>query len=737
MSEQTDRDDVPDNGAENTDGADPVLASLLVLLQLHEVQASEEEVRRRTGLDEQFAFGDLVTAAEAFGFEGESHVLAADALLHLPAPFVVETRDHRCLVAARIDDDQVTCFDPVRAAEFRLTRREFMDAVTGRVSLIRQADPGAADRAAGRSFGLHSLWPRLLRYRGTVAQLLLASLVVQIFAMGTPLFTMVIIDKVLTTGALSTLNVLIIGLVAIAVFDFLIGALRSVVFANVTHRLDVELVAGLFRHLTRLPMSYFGARKTGDTITRVRELETVRQFLTGPTLTAVVDFLFAFVFIGVMALFSVKLTLIVVAAIVLMLSMYGLLAPIMKRRLEKKFGSTADNQSFLVEAVSGVETMKSLSLEPQMQARWEKQAVEQTRTARESERLTTMLSQAAQFLNKGTVAITLWLGALAVIDGQLTAGQLIAFNMMVGRVMAPALRLAQMFQQLSQTRVSVGRLAEIFDARPEPAAHHRTDSLPPLKGDVRFEQVSFRYHDEMPDALQDVSFTVQTGDVIGIVGGSGAGKTSLLRLLQRLYVPQRGRILVDGVNVSDIDPAWLRRRIGAVTQDSMLFNGTVRENIAAATPNLPIEKIEHAARLAAADKFIRALPNAYDTPVGERGCQLSSGQRQRIALARAIASEPRMLLMDEPTSALDAFAERRIQDNLREIVSGRTVFIVSHRLSMLRICDRIMVLDEGRLIEQGEPRELLSEAGAFAELEQAQRPFTPGREQSGHEAAVS
>ncbi|MDZ7748853.1 MAG: peptidase domain-containing ABC transporter [Halofilum sp. (in: g-proteobacteria)] len=657
-------------------------------------------------------------------------------MLRLPTPFMAETTGHGCLVVAAIDEEAVTAFDPAGATETRMAPHEFTARASGRVVLVRPAD--APSRTAdGRRFGLHSLLPRLLLYRGTVAQLLLASLVIQMFAMATPLFTMVIIDKVLTTGALSTLNVLVIGLAAIALFDLAIGALRSLVFANVTHRLDVELVADLFRHLTRLPMSFFGSRKTGDTVTRVRELETVRQFLTGPSLTALVDFVFAFLFIGVMALFSVHLTIIVIASMTLMLAMYGLLAPAMKRRLERKYGSTSDNQSFLVEAVSGIETMKSLSLEPQMQARWERQAVDQTQVTRESERLTTMLSQVAQFLNKGTVALTLWLGALMVIDGNLTAGQLIAFNMMVGRVMAPALRLAQLFQQLSQTRVSVGRLGEIFDATPEPGSSRHPDSLPPLSGRVRLEQVSFRYHPESPDALRDVSFDVEPGEVVGIVGSSGAGKTSLLRLLQRLYVPQRGRILVDGVNVSDIDPAWLRRRVGAVTQDTVLFNGTVRENIAAASPNLPIEAVEHAARLAAADEFIRALPKAYDTVVGERGCQLSSGQRQRVALARALACEPRMLLMDEPTSSLDAYAERRIQENLREIVAGRTVFIVSHRLSMLRVCDRILVLDEGRLVEQGCPQELLAREGAFAQLEQAQRPFSATGEVAAHESTVS
>jgi len=570
-----------------------------------------------------------------------------------------------------------------------------------------------------------------------VAQLLVASLFIQLFAMATPLFTMVIIDKVLTTGAVSTLNVLVLGLVAIAIFDVTIGLLRGALFSNLTHRLDVELSANLFRHLARLPMSFFSGRKTGDTVARVRELESVRQFLTGPTLTALVDFLFAFVFLGVMALFSIKLTLIVVAAIILMLVLYAVAAPLMKRRLDQKCGSSADNQSFLVETVNGMETMKSLSLEPQMQARWDAQAVEQTRTARESERLTSSMSQIAQFLNKATVALTLFLGAKAVIAGDLTAGQLIAFNMMVGRVMAPALRIAQLFQQLSQTKVSVQRLGEIFDARTEPAASISADSLPPMQGRVRFDQVTFRYAQEMPDALRDVSFDVQSGEVIGIVGGSGAGKTSLLRLLQRLYVPQSGRVMVDGVNVVEVDPTWLRRHVGAVTQDSVLFNATVRENIAAAHPQLSIEAIEHAARLAAADEFIRALPKAYDTPVGERGQQLSAGQRQRVALARALASDPRILLLDEPTSALDAHVEHEIQGNLTEMARDRTVFIVSHRLSMLRVADRILVLDEGGLVESGPPEQLLQGNGAFARLEQAQRPFATRGERGEVNAATA
>lgn len=711
-------------GPEPGAAPDAMLVALRVLLRCNDIVANEEEVRRRTGLHDEWALGDIATAAGEFGLAGECRSLRADGLAHLPTPFIAEANDGAPRLVASVDDQAMTVLDPLTGAEERLARSTVEQRFSGRVVLARPAPCEDAAIGGDQGFGLCSFLPRLLRFRGVVAQLLVASLFIQLFAMATPLFTMVIIDKVLSSGAYSTLNVLVIGLAAIALFDVTIGLLRGALFSNLTHRLDVELSANLFRHLSRLPMSFFGGRKTGDTVARVRELETVRQFLTGPTLTALVDFVFAFVFLGVMALFSVKLTLIVVAAIVVMLTLYAVAAPLMKRRLDRRFGSSADNQSFLVETVNGMETMKSLSLEPQMQARWEQQAVEQTRTARESERLTSSMSQIAQFINKGTVAVTLWLGAQAVIAGDLTAGQLIAFNMMVGRVMAPALRLAQLFQQLSQTRVSVQRLADIFDAPTEPAAGISADSLPPMRGRVRFDQVTFRYLPEMPDALRDVSFEIEAGEVIGIVGGSGAGKTSVLRLLQRLYVPQGGQVLVDGVNLAEVDPTWLRRHIGAVTQDSVLFNATVRENIAAANPRLSIEEVERAARLAAADEFIRALPKAYDTPVGERGQQLSAGQRQRIAFARALACDPRILVLDEPTSAVDAHVEHEIQQNLREMVRGRTVFIASHRLSMLRVADRILMLDEGRLVEAGPPERLRVADGPFARLEAAQRPFT-------------
>lgn len=703
------------------DRPDPGLTALLVALRLLDQPVSEDELRRRTGFHRAFGVDQVLDAVDCCGLSAERITIRPGELQRLSAPALVETGDGRLLVlAATGDDGGTTLLEPVSGEQLDPGSEEAQRRLTGTVVLLgaRPARPDAKGR-----FGLGALLPGLLRYRGTMLQLLGASLFIQLFAMATPLFTMLVIDRVLTTGAMSTLNVLIIGLAAIALFDLVIGLLRGALLANVTNRIDVDLVARLFRHLTRLPMSYFGARQTGDTVARVRELESVRQFLTGPSLTAIVDFLFALLFLGVMALFSVTLTLIVAAAIGLMLGLYAVAAPLMQRRLEEKFASNSDNQSFLVEAVAGMETVKSLSLEPQKQREWEDRAVEQTRHARESERLTGTLSQVAQFLNKGTVALTLWLGAQMAIEGSFTAGQLIAFNMMVGRVMAPAQRLAQLFQQLSQTKVSVRRLADILDARPEPVVHAASDRLPPMQGSVRFEQVSFRYRAETPDALREVSFAVEPGEVIGVAGASGSGKTSLLRLLQRLYVPTAGRVLVDGANIADVDPVWLRRHIGAITQDTVLFDGTVRENIAVARPDLGIEAVEQAARLAAADEFIRSLPSAYDTPVGEHGAQLSVGQRQRIALARALAADPRMLLLDEPTSSLDAAAERRIQDNLLEMARGRTVFIVAHRLSTLRVCNRVLVLEDGRLVEDGAPERLLAADGPFAHLKRAQLDF--------------
>jgi len=341
--------------------------------------------------------------------------------------------------------------------------------------------------------------------------------------------------------------------------------------------------------------------------------------------------------------------------------------------------------------------------------------VQSSNASVETEQLNHQLSQMAGFINKLTIAVALWLGARAVLQGDMTPGQLIGFNMMISRVLAPAMRIAQLFQHIQQSQVSVQRIKEIFDTKPECATSNPAKDLPSIKGDVVFDHVSFAYDDEH-NVVDDISFHVKAGEVIGVTGISGSGKSTLIRLLQRLYLPQRGRILVDGINIAQVDPTWLRRQIGVVTQDNILLNRSIRDNIALVEPGLSIEKIEAATRLAGADVFIRALPEAYNTIVGERGVMLSMGQRQRIALARALVTTPKLLILDEATSSLDSEAEQAIQANMKQISRGRTVFVIAHRLSTLAGVDRVMTMEHGKILEFNSIKHLMASESRFADL---------------------
>ncbi len=701
------------NASEQQSIIDSGLASIALALHLLEIPVNVKDVRRRIGVYDPLTLGDIVRAAEEYGAKADQHVTTWDRLLKLRFPVIAAMKDQKFLLIAGAEEGKLLIRDPKEDGTTVMTRDEFEAQWDERVVLVARSNNKVGQDG---EFGFRWFLPGLLKQRGVLSQVLCASFFVQIFAMITPLFTMVIIDKVLSTGGMTTLDVLVLGLVIITAFDFIISTFRGFLFRHMTNRIDVELVARLFKHMTRLPMSFFSSRKTGDTVARARELETIRNFLTGPALTAMTDFLFAFVFLVVMYMFSPLLTFIVAISIGLLLLLYGVVAPTLKSRLQKKFEAHSDNQSYLVEMISGMETVKALSVEPQLQRQWEDMVVEHTQQAKQSENLSNIISLISGGINKLTVAISLWIGAKLVISGQMTAGGLIAFNMMVGRVLAPAMRIAQVFQQIQQAKVSVSRVGDILNAKPEPARGSNVSNLPSITGRVDFENITFKYGPESPNVIEDVSFDVKAGQVVGIIGSSGSGKSTIMKLLQRLYTPQKGRILVDGINIAQIDPTWLRRQVGVVLQESVLFNRSIRDNIAVANPSLNIEAVEAAAKLAGADDFIRALPQAYDTIVGERGATLSAGQRQRIALARALVNDPRLLILDEATSALDYESEHIIQQNMRRICQGRTVFIVAHRLSTVRIADRILTVENGRIVEDGSHKTLLDEGGRFAQL---------------------
>ena len=536
----------------------------------------------------------------------------------------------------------------------------------------------------------------------------------------TPLFTQVVIDKVLVHKGFTTLHVMAVGMLALALLDALLGGLRTYLFAHTTNRIDVGLGSQLFRHLLALPLAYFEARRVGDTVARVRELEQIRQFLTSNAVTVVLDVVFTIVFLGVMWIYSPTLTLVVMASLPLYVLLSVLITPTIRARLHEKFNRGAENQSFLVEAVSGIQTVKALAVEPPLQRRWDEQLAGYVQASFRATNLIAVAGQAATCIQKSTTIAVMWVGAYQVIDGALSIGELIAFNMLSGQVTGPLLRMVNLWQEFQQVGISIQRLGDVLNAKAEPSYNPNRTTLPQIAGQIVFDDVGFRYRIDGPPVLQHVSLTLQPGQIVGVVGRSGSGKSTIAKLVQRLYVPERGRVLVDGVDLAQIDPAWLRRQVGVVLQENFLFNRSVRDNIALTDPGLSMDRVIHAAKLAGAHEFILELPEGYDTIVGEHGCALSGGQRQRIAIARAVVANPRILIFDEATSALDYESEAIIQRNMAQICKGRTVIIIAHRLSTVRPAHKIYVIDRGQLVEQGTHDELLTRNGMYTRLHQHQ-----------------
>ncbi len=667
-----------------------------------------------------FGVSEILRAAKAAELKARHVTIARDRLQRQPMPALAILKDGRFWVVGLISDDKVLIQDPAQSKPEHLSREEFEGLWSGRMILLARR---AKTQGEAPTFNLRWFVTAVQRYRRALSEVLVASFFIQLIGLASPLFFQVVVDKVLVHRGLSTLDVLMIGLGIISVFEVVLGTLRTYLFSHTTNRIDVELGARVFDHLLGLPIGYFANRRVGDSVARVRELETIRTFITGSSLTLTIDLFFTLVFLGVMFLYSATLTWIVIGSLPIYVAISLIATPIFRVRLDEKFARGAENQAFLVEAVSGAETLKAMAIEPQMQRRWEEQLAAYIRSSFSVQNLGNVASQGVQFVNKATIVLTLYMGAKAVIDGGMTVGELVAFNMLSARVAAPVLRIAQIWQDFQQTRISVERLGDILNT-PREMGQRSAASLPPIKGAIRFEHVTFRYRLDSQPVLNDVSLDIQPGQMIGIVGQSGSGKSTLAKLVQRLYTPETGRVVVDGVDLAMVDTAWLRRQIGVVLQESVLFNRTARENIALADPGASMERVIEAAELAGAHEFILELPHGYDTRIGERGASLSGGQRQRIAIARALMTNPRILIFDEATSALDYESERIVQDNMRRIAAGRTVMVIAHRLSTIRRADRIITIEKGRIVEDGTHDELIRQSGRYAQLHRLQAGIT-------------
>lgn len=682
----------------------------------HGVLASAAQLSHETGLGDVPPTADDL-ARSAIGIGLKARVVRDPTLKRLktiPVPAIFKVKDGTWAVfGVETDPGLYRVIDPVTRRQLQLPIEDVLARIDRDVILIGKSAELSVEQL---KFGLSWFVPALKRYRKPFVHVLVTSFFINLLALATPLVFQLVVDKVLVSKSYSTLVVVILAMVLISFFSGILKYLRAYVLNHTSNRIDVELGAKLYAHLVRLPISYFDRRPAGIIVTRAREIETVRRFLTDQSLTSVIDLMFLFIYIAVLMLYSAKLTLVILLLIPVYFGISVLMKPAYRRRLKDKFRRWSKAQQLLVETVVGIQTIKASAVEPIFQKLWEERLSLYVKAGFRSIMLGTVTQTGIQFVTNLQTALVLFFGTQLVISGNMTVGGLIAFSMIGQRVTQPILRSAQLYQGFQEVQVSLEHLADILDA-PVERQPSSLQSLPVPRGEIQLRNVSFRYRPELPEALSKVSLHVAPGEVVGIVGPSGSGKSTLTKLVQRFHGPTSGDILLDGIDIAQVDPTWLRRQLGVVLQENFLFNQTVHDNIALANPSMSRAQVVRVSRLAGADEFVSKLPQGYDTMIEERGANLSGGQRQRIAIARALATDPRILIFDEATSALDYESERIIRENMEQIARGRTVIIIAHRLAAVRHCDRIVGMIHGEITEVGTHDELIRRRnGLYARL---------------------
>ena len=686
------------------------LAAYSLIIRFHGSKSQPQEILHTVQKNQSdFEITDALLYSKLQDFQSRLVVIKADRLEKVPDIAIAFTKTgYSCLLKVVVGGFVI---QTPQGEIKKLNKESFLEEFSEYFFLTKSRTSILGSLA---KFDFSWFIPAIVRYRRELSQVLLMSLVIQLIALATPLFFQVITDKVLVHQATTTLNVIAIGLFITIIFDTSLSWIRSYVFSHTSSRIDVRLGSQLFGHLSKLPSSYFASRRVGDSVARVHELENIRSFLTNNSITLILDVLFSFVFIGVMLFYSPKLTAVAVVSLPLYALTSYLITPALRKKLDDKFKKGSENQSFLVESLSGIDTIKSLSLEPSFHKSWDKKLAAYVQSSFSVTTLSSFAGTCVNAISRLTTLAIMWVGASMVMDNQLTIGQLIAFNMLAGQVATPIMRIANLWGEFQQVGISMERLGDILNTYPE--NNIGKTPINQMRGEIIFKDVQFKYKVDGKSILQGVNLQIPPSQTIGLVGRSGSGKSTLTKLIQGLYSPSAGAVLVDGFDIASVDPTSLRTRIGVVLQENYLFNRSIRDNIALAKPTATIEQVVAAAKLAGAHEFIGALAQGYDTIIEERGISLSGGQRQRIAIARALITNPKILIFDEATSALDYESEKIIQDNMAQISEGRTVIIIAHRLSAVRHAHTIYVMDDGHVKESGSHSDLLTQNGLYAYL---------------------
>lgn len=684
-----------------------------IICKLNNINVDLRAIIRENGItDADITIEELLLIARKSDFKAKLKNLNLSETKKYPYPaiFLLKNKSFGVILKPDFENDKALIFIPEEKNAREVSFDEIKAISSGEIIFLSHKMMNEQIK-----FGFKWFFVEIMKYKRIIAEVMLGSFVVQLFGLVTPLFTQVILDKVIVHRSMSTLDVLGIAFVAISIFEFLLNLTRNYIFIHTANKIDAKLGAKLFNHLFALPFVYFESRKVGNIISRIRELDQIREFITNKSVSVIIDLFFSTVFLVVMFVYSKILTLVVLIIVFLIGILYVTMTPELRARLENKFQMSAQSNSYLVEAVTGVQTVKSLSIEGIMQKKWNNYLGRYVKAGFNLAVMSNFAGSLSNLFQKMMTIAILWIGVTLVIKNQLTIGQLIAFQMFANQFTAPVMRLVNLWNEFQQVLLGVDRLGDILN-NPVEITSSKAITLPKVNGSVKIDNLSFKYTPNGPMVLNGIKLNVKAGQSIGLVGRSGSGKSTITKLIQKLYLPFEGTIYIDEVDIRQMNPIWLRNNIGVVLQENYLFSGTIRDNISMPKPDAPIEMIIQAAQISGAHSFISEMPEGYDTIVGERGSTLSGGQRQRIAIARALITNPKIIIFDEATSALDYESERVIMENLDKIKKGRTMFIIAHRLSTVKNCDIIVALDKGNIIEIGSHEELINKKGYYYNL---------------------